>query len=242
MSPLFKTLCTFHFPPALRWRRKLPRAPSDFLSSGRRAEGLSASPALAFTPDAQLGDVEGSRLSEHAPFLPLRTRFWSLRVWLAEACGVAQYAVSVLTTCGSSGPVSDLKASARRRLHTFALLFAQPVLRRRDPTAAAAVNISFPNERETQRWRERDGERGGWITERTTVLGGWKVEPGGTQIFAERGAVWIKRGGGYCRGKQLAARPHPASAGRCAFSVCVSAPVQGRAGPGEGPPLYRHIS
>lgn len=61
---------------------------------------------------------------------------------------MAQYAVSVLTTCGSSGPVSDLKASARRRLHTFAPLFAQPVLRRRDPTAAAAVNISFPNERD----------------------------------------------------------------------------------------------
>lgn len=66
-------------------------------------------------------------------------------------------------------------------------LFAQPGLRRREPTAAAAVNISFPKERETQRWRER--EEG--MTERTTVLGTF-TGGGETEIFAERAAVWTR--------------------------------------------------
>lgn len=32
-----------------------------------------------------------------------------LGVWFVEACGEAQYAVSVLTASGSIGPVLDLK-------------------------------------------------------------------------------------------------------------------------------------
>lgn len=94
----------------------------------------------------------------HATFLPSRGAPCLVRGGVRR--GAAQYAVSVLTASGSSGPVSDLKRNAHRRLHTFAApLFARRVLRRRDPTAAAAVNVLFPGERETQRDGER--ERGG---------------------------------------------------------------------------------
>lgn len=83
--------------------------------------------------------------------------------------------------------MSDLKRNAHRRLHTFAApLFAQRVLRRHDPTAAAAVNILFPRERETP----SDGERG--VTERTTVLGAFTAP--GSWGGEEEGRRYLLRG------------------------------------------------
>lgn len=126
-----------------------------------------------------------------------------VRAWFVEACGEAQYAVSVLTTSGSIGPVSNLKWNVHHRLHTFtAPLFAQRVLWPCYLTAAAAVNILHPGETERERGRKRGvassesekdvGLEQRWITERTSVLGAFTAAQlwGGGEMFAERAAVW----------------------------------------------------
>lgn len=144
-----------------------------------------------------------------------------VRAWFVEACGEAQYAVSVLTTSGSIGPVSNLKWNVHHRLHTFtAPLFAQRVLWPCYLTAAAAVNILHPGETEREREREEErgcklgiGERRGFGAE----VNNWKnLSPGGiysSPVVGRRGDVcWEgsslngmpkgeRRGGEWVRGR-----------------------------------------
>lgn len=91
MSPLFKTR---FFSLERRW--DLPGA-----------KGLLASRALAFTSDAPLGYAK-----ERCRSAALLASILARRFGLASpclACSAAQYAVSVLTTRGSSGLLPDLK-------------------------------------------------------------------------------------------------------------------------------------